>query len=80
MKFIRFLSENNIPTLGFLNKDKVLIPNKPKNTFPYSDPIEFLYQVKKSKLNLKQFFDTLTFRKEIFFSELDKKKPPYSTC
>lgn len=73
MKFIRFLSENNMPTLGFLDKDKVLIPNKPKNTFPYSDPIEFLYQVKKSKLNLTQFFDTLTFRKEVLFSELDKK-------
>lgn len=73
MKFIRFLSENNIPTLGFLDKDKVLIPNKPKNTFPYSDPIEFLYQVKKSKFNLTQFFDTLTFRKEVLFSELDKK-------
>jgi len=73
MKFIRFLSENNIPTLGFLDKDKVIIPNKPKNTFPYSDPIEFLYQAKKSKLNLTQFFDTLTFRKEVLYSELDKK-------
>ena len=73
MKFIRFLGDNSRPTLGFLNGDKIIIPNKPKSTDPYMDLIQFLYEAKRSKINLAHFFETLSSYNEVLFSELDKQ-------
>lgn len=73
MRFIRYLGKDNMPTLGVLDRNEVVIVKESKSIRPYRDLIEFLFSIKEKEMSLAQFFETSSPSEKVLFSDLDEQ-------